>query len=117
QFIEKYTPNSIAKSQRYFFKQLDDNVFFLSLDSTLRSKEGNPGEILDSEIDEIIFDVLKKNVTERSTLLIGCHFPIISYENNFLASQEANWHEKHVWIKGAALKERIKNIPTNNTIW
>lgn len=116
-FIKKYEGTILKSTHRYFFKQLTDKFFFLSLDSTLKSIDGNPGAIDDSEIDEVIVDVLKKYLDEDSTLLIGCHFPIISYENNFLASQEPNWHEKHVWIKASGLYDRIKNIKIKNTIW
>ncbi|WP_395052401.1 metallophosphoesterase family protein [Flavobacterium sp.] len=116
-FITQFNSNVISYSDRYFLKKLDTNEFYLSIDSTLNSIKGKPGKISDSEIDEIISDVLRKNISESSTLLIGCHFPIISDEKNFLASEEDNWTENHVWINGTSLRERISNLKTLHTIW
>ena len=117
-FIKPYKGEIIYESERFFLKKLDeDNVFYLSIDSTLNSIQGRPGTISSAEIDEIISDVLRKHIGEASTLLIGCHFPIISDDRNFLASEEENWHENHVWTKGTPLRERISNLKTVNTVW
>jgi orotate phosphoribosyltransferase len=116
-FTKEFDVNIIASSDRYVLKKLDDNIYYLSIDSTLYSVSGKPGKIKDDELDEIVNDTLKNNLTENSTLLIGCHFPIISDENNFLASEEENWPENHVWINGASLRERISNLKTLHTIW
>lgn len=117
-FIEPYKGEVVFESDRCFLKKLGtENIFYISIDSTLKSVKGKPGTITSEEIDIIISDVLKKHLDENSILLIGCHFPIISDEGNFLASEEENWHENHVWIKGTALRERISNLKTLHTVW
>ncbi|MFC0778226.1 metallophosphoesterase [Flavobacterium sp. HJSW_4] len=117
-FIEPYEGEVLFKSDRCFLKKLGgENIFYISIDSTLNSENGKPGKITSGEVDEIISDVLKKHLNENSILLIGCHFPIISDDSNFLASEEENWHENHVWIKGTPLRERISNLKTLHTVW
>jgi 3',5'-cyclic AMP phosphodiesterase CpdA len=116
-FADNYGLGVTRKSDRYFLKRLEDNVFFLSLDSTLKSTSGKPGKLENSEIDELIADVLKPICTKETLLLIGCHFPIVSIPNNLLASEEEGWHDNHVWIGASHLQERISNIETFSTIW
>jgi orotate phosphoribosyltransferase len=116
-FVEEYNNNVIIKDKRFFLKKIDSETFFLSLDSTLYSSNGAPGNLDGEEIDIIIHDTLKAYLKENSTLLIGCHFPVTSDPNNFLSSEEPNWHENHVWIQASALNDRIKGITLKNTIW
>lgn len=68
------------------------------------------------EEDRLILKI-KEVVGENDLLLIGCHFPIISFDDNFLAGEEVDWHKNHVWIAGNSLRDRIKRLKTKSTIW
>jgi len=116
-FASAFDGEIAERTDRFLLKKVDEDTYFLSLDSTLRSTGGAPGKIDDSEIDAIVHDALKKHLNENSTLLIGCHFPITSDENNFLASEEPNWHANHVWTQAAGLHDRIKSLKFKNIIW
>ncbi len=116
EFVLPYNEDIINQEDYYTFKKLDTDIFYLSLDSTWKSIDGKPGIFNIHEEDKLIND-LRKHINQNSTLLIGCHFPIISYSNNFLAMEEVNWHENHIWIKGATLRDRVKNLNAKNTIW
>lgn len=111
-----FNSNYIKNSDHYFLSKLDNNTYFLSIDSSWRSNNGEPGELSISEEDEIV-NLIRNELDNTSTLLIGCHFPIISLDNNFLSVEEDDWHTRHVWIKGATLLDRLKSIQTRNTIW
>lgn len=115
-FRNKYISTYITDSENYFFTKLKEDVFFLSIDSTWNSKDGNPGVFSTSDEDSLI-ETLKEHINEKTTLLIGCHFPIVEFDNSFLAMEETNWHEKHLWIKGNTIRDRIKRLKTSNTIW
>lgn len=100
----------------YTLHKIADDILFLSVDSTYTSTDGKPGLLNTSEIDHLI-NSIKDLANNNSTLLIGCHFPIISYSDNFLASEEDDWHNKHVWLKGHGLHDRIKKLHLKNTLW
>lgn len=114
--VKEYSSNSKIENMHFFLDKLSENYFFLSLDSSWNSQNGAPGTMSQLEEDQII-EELRRNLTKESILLIGCHFPVLSYDNNFLASEETNWHENHVWIKASTLRDRIKRIETASTIW
>tara|TARA_R110002096_G_scaffold86990_3_gene199786 strand:- start:11108 stop:12715 length:1608 start_codon:yes stop_codon:yes gene_type:complete len=114
--VKEYSSNLQAENMHFFLNPLSENCFFLSLDSSWNSQNGAPGTLSQLEEDQII-EELRESLTLESTLLIGCHFPVLSYDNNFLASEEPNWHENHVWIKASTLRDRIKRIETANTVW
>lgn len=115
EFYKYYSSDYIEERNNYFIKQLESDVYFLSIDSSWRSLNGRPGEFSRAEEDDLIRS-LRTTLNCESTLLIGCHFPIF-HDSNFLALEEPDWHEKHVWIKGAAIRDRIKRLDLKNTIW
>lgn len=114
--VKEYSSNSQVENMHFFLDKLSENCFFLSLDSSWNSQNGAPGVFSQLEEDQII-EELRKNLNSDCTLLIGCHFPILSYDNNFLATEEPNWHENHVWIQASTLRDRIKRIETDSTVW
>jgi predicted MPP superfamily phosphohydrolase len=116
EFRDKFNSNHIVDSDNFYLTKLNENYYYLSIDSSWNSKNGAPGNFSTAEEDNLI-SVIKDNVNKDSHLLIGCHFPIISFDNNFLAGEETDWHENHIWIKGNSLRDRIKRIETRNTIW
>lgn len=116
EFCSKYNSTYVEYADHFFLTKLKDNIYFLSIDSTWNSSGGAPGEFSVSEEDKLI-KLISNKIDKNSTLLIGCHFPIISYDNNFLAGEETDWHNNHVWIKGNSLRDRIKRVNTKNTIW
>lgn len=115
-FCEKYNSTYVEYADYFFLTKLDSSTYFLSIDSTWNSANGVPGNFSISEEDKLI-SVVTNNIDNKSTLLIGCHYPIISYDNNFLAGEATDWHNNHVWIKGNSLRDRIKRVNTKNTIW
>lgn len=116
EFRNKYNTSFIEDADNYFLIKLNNDTYFLSIDSTWNSKNGAPGFFDTSEEDKLMMKV-KEVVHENDVLLIGCHFPIISFENNFLAGEEIDWHANHVWIAGNTLRDRIKKLKTKCTIW
>ncbi|MCU0323134.1 MAG: metallophosphoesterase [Chitinophagaceae bacterium] len=111
-----YNKSLIEDADNYFLIKLSSDTYYLSIDSTWNSKNGTPGFFEINEEDKLINSV-KENVKENDILLIGCHFPIISFDNNFLAGEESDWHANHVWIAGNTLRDRIKKLKTKCTIW
>lgn len=112
----RYNSNYEVNTNEYTLTKLDENAVFLSLDSTWNSSNGYPGVCLVSTADAII-ESLRTYTDSQSTILIGCHFPIISSDDNFLAGEEQNYHQKHVWIKANILRDRIKRLDVRNIIW
>lgn len=107
----------ITLHENYFtISNVKENIYYISLDCTWNSTSGKPGELQNSEIDHIV-NSLRDISSPDTTFLIGCHFPIISFPDNFLAGEETNWHENHVWIKANSLHDRIKRLTTKNIIW
>jgi hypothetical protein len=115
-FRDQFNSSYIKDEDNFFLSKLADNLFFLSVDSTWKSKGGSPGNFSIAEEDTLI-TTLNEYLDRESTLLISCHFPIISYDDNFLATEETGWHENHVWIQGSSLRDRIKRIQTKHTLW
>jgi orotate phosphoribosyltransferase/predicted MPP superfamily phosphohydrolase len=115
-FRNKYCKSFIEDEDNYFLILLSNDTYFLSIDSTWNSKNGAPGLFNTSEEDKLIRKV-KEIVKENDILLIGCHFPIISFDNNFLAGEESNWHSNHIWVAGNTLRDRLKKLKTKCTIW
>lgn len=116
EFRNKYQTTLIEDADNFFISKLSENTYFLSIDSTWNSKNGTPGIFTTSEEDKLIQKV-KDIVRGDDILLIGCHFPIISFDDNFLAGEEVDWHTNHVWIAGNSLRDRIKRLKTKYTIW
>lgn len=116
EFRDKFNSDHIVDSDHFYLTKLAENYFFLSIDSSWNSEGGAPGILRTAEEDQII-STIKENVDKDSHLLIGCHFPVISFENNFLAGEESDWHVNHIWIQANSLRDRIKRIETKNTIW
>ncbi len=116
EFRDKYNSTYVEEVDYFFLTKLDNNTYFLSIDSTWNSQEGAPGEFSVSEEDRLV-TLLNDSIENNATLLIGCHFPIISLDNNFLAGEDTDWHNNHIWIKGNSLRDRIKRVKTINTIW
>ena len=104
----------IVSSDRVSLKKLRENVFYLSIDSTLGSHlpalVGKPGKIEPKEIDFIVTDVIKKHVPVNAILLIGCHYPIVHFPNAFIEVDEPNWSEKHYWSQAQFLRSRINKM-------
>lgn len=115
-FRKKYIPTPISEGANYFLSKLDEDIFFLSIDSTWNSNDGTPGSFNTTEQDNLI-EALKNNTNEKTTLLIGCHFPIAPFDDSFLAMEEQNWHDNHHWSKGASLRDRIRRLAISNIIW
>jgi orotate phosphoribosyltransferase len=115
-FRNHFNSYLLKDGDNFYLSKLEDNLYFLSVDSTWRSKGGSPGKFSIPEEDTLIA-ALNEYLDEKSTLLIGCHFPIISIDDNFLAMEEPDWHENHVWIQASSLRDRIKRIQTKQTLW
>jgi len=116
EFRNKYSSTYEEDADNYFLIKLNDETYFLSIDSTWNSINGAPGKFSTSEEDKLV-NTINNKIKEDSTLLIGCHFPIISLDNNFLAGEETDWHNNHVWLSGNTLRDRIRRVKTKNTIW
>ena len=62
-FASNYSGEILEQNNRSFLKLIDDNTYFLSIDSTLGSNKknlrGKPGDITDEEIDIVINDIIK----------------------------------------------------------
>lgn len=114
--VKYFNPKFEVETDYFTINKINDSTIFLSLDSTWNSEGGNPGILSTPEVDKLINSILELT-DENSTILIGCHFPIISFSDNFLAFEEDNWHSKHSWIKGSELHDRIKRLHIKNTIW
>lgn len=115
-FRNYYISQFEIDDENYSISKIDDNTIFLSLDSTWNSLDGSPGETSVKIIDSLVYD-LRNITTQNTTLLIGCHFPIISFSDNFLASEEPDWHKNHVWIKANSLHDRLKRLDVYNIVW
>jgi len=115
-FRNKYNSTFVVEAEHFFLSKLDYNTYYLSIDSTWNSLNGSPGQLSVSEEDKLIAS-LNDNIENNDTLLIGCHFPIISFDSNFLAGEEMDWHNNHVWIKGNTLRDRIKRLNIKNIVW
>lgn len=120
-FLDAFNNKSIFKNKRFNLIQLENNVFYLSIDSTLGSHDsklqGKPGIIGQEEIDEIVSEVLREKIPANSLLLIGCHYPIIPFPSGLPADGEDNWEENHLWKAANALRTRINKIKSINKIW
>lgn len=116
EFRNKFNSIHIEDADNYFLTKLENNTYFLSIDSTWNSKNGAPGTFSVTEEDKLLSKI-NDNIDKNAILLIGCHFPIISFDNNFLAGEETDWHNNHVWINGSTLRDRIKRVKTKSTIW
>lgn len=121
EFVNDYSHNKIFENQRFSLVGIEDNVFYLSIDSTLGSHDsklqGKPGIILQTEIDEIVSDVIREKIPSSSLLLIGCHYPISTFPSGFVSDSEDNWEENHLWRSANALRSRINSIKSFSKIW
>ncbi len=115
-FCKKYNKNIEIIEDYFSISKINNFTYFISLDSTWNSIEGTPGEFTNYQIDKII-NSMRPLLNPEITFLIGCHFPIISLHDNFLAGEESNWHGNHVWIKANSLHDRIRRLKAKNIIW
>lgn len=120
-FVNSYNHNELYANQRFALIKIDESVYYLSVDSTLGSHEtkfrGKPGIINQKEIDDIVTDVIRERIPPSSLLLIGCHYPIISFPSGLAAEGEENWEENHLWKSAIPLRKRINNLKSLNKIW
>ncbi len=120
-FVNKYNHDKVFENQRFVLIKIEDCVYYLSIDSTLGSHDpklhGKPGVITQNEIDELITDVIREKIPSDSLLLIGCHYPIISFPSGLAHDGEDNWEENHLWKSANALRSRINNTKSLSKIW
>jgi orotate phosphoribosyltransferase len=112
---------SEKNNERGSLSRIEENLFFLSIDSTLGSHheklKGKPGNISDEEIDIIVNDFVKDSVPSGSVLLIGCHYPIEMFPDSVGYSSEDDWTANHFWAKAAHLRNRINAQRGLKKIW
>lgn len=112
---------SYKSNQRASISKVEENLFFLSIDSTLGSHEdnlkGKPGNIGDEEIDIIVNDFVKDVIPSGSVLLIGCHYPIEMFPDSVGYASEDDWATNHFWAKAAHLRNRINSQKGLKKIW
>lgn len=120
-FVKSFHHKILFENQRFNLIELEKSVFYLSIDSTLGSHDsklqGKPGIIRQEEIDEIVSEIIREKIPANSLLLIGCHYPIISFPSGLPADGEDNWEENHLWKSANALRKRINNTKSINKIW
>jgi orotate phosphoribosyltransferase-like protein len=116
EFRNHFSKNFAIERENFTIEKIDEQNIYLAIDSTWNSQHGMPGEFSVSEVDDLI-KCIRETTDANSNLLIGCHFPIISYNDNFLAGEETGWHENHIWIKGNTLRDRLKRLELKNIIW
>ncbi|MCA0447991.1 MAG: metallophosphoesterase [Bacteroidetes bacterium] len=120
-FVQSFNQNVIYKNQRIVLIEITTNVFYLSIDATLGSHDsklqGKPGIITQTEIDEILSEVIHEKIPVDSLLLIGCHYPIINFPSGLPGHGEDTWEENHLWKSANALRTRINNIKSITKIW
>jgi orotate phosphoribosyltransferase len=120
-YSSQYNATVITSNDRASLEKLDSGIYYLSLDSTLGSqlpdRKGKPGNISEEEVDIIVNDILRENIPENNTLLIGCHYPIEVFPNSLGGVSEENWSDKHQWSQAGFLRSRINNIPNVLKIW
>ena len=119
-FSEKYVLGDIiTKNDRFSLSKVNEEVYFLSIDSTLGSKGENiPGEISIQEIDIIVNDIVLDSVPGNSLLLIGSHFPMYINSRYKLLSEDLRWVEKHYWSQANLLVNRVIDVrKVGQTVW
>lgn len=120
-FTRSFKQKTIFENQRIKLVESENDVYYLSIDSTLGSHspkiKGKPGVIKQEEIDEIVSKVLREKLPANSLLLIGCHYPIVAFPSGLPADGENNWEENHLWKSANALRTRINKIKSINKIW
>lgn len=65
-----------------------------------------PGPLSDAERDEIMHWV-KQIRSPQELLVVGTHYSPEEPANNPAPDEEPNWHSRHIWSAGKALKGRI----------
>lgn len=99
----------IHSEERFSLSKMAENVFFLSIDSTLGRTTNKPGKISDQEINRMISTLKDAGLNHPSNLLIiATHYPLTVFEN-FLFPDVDGWFDHHFWRSGGLIYERIKN--------
>jgi hypothetical protein len=121
EFVKTYNHTKLFENQRFSLIKIDEKIYYFSIDSTLGSHKaelrGKPGIITQEEIDEIITDAIREIIPQYSLLLIGCHYPIISFPSGLAPEGEDDWEENHLWKSGIRLRSRINNLKSITKIW
>lgn len=116
----KHSGNPIANHNDFATLYCLNNQYFLTLDSTFKSKGLTKPGILDvKDIDECIKMLRDNNVSEDRALFILSHFPFIEISGTISAIEEPEWYDKHIWKSAFALRKRIeaiRNPAKNNTV-
>lgn len=112
---------SVKSIERAELIQPVEGLWCLMIDATRGSKgEDHPGNLDNSEADTLM-QWIKNDVRREDTLIIGVHYPVhnlMGEESLFDEPEDPYWHTRHIWGRGAILKERIrKKAVRPQTIW
>lgn len=98
----------LFREPRFTLCKLNDNVFFLSLDSTLNRTANQPGKLTKEENRRIIHALKESNANHPdNVLIVGSHYPMAAF---FKYPDEDGWFDKHVWKSASHLRYEIQSF-------
>ncbi|HVG33127.1 MAG TPA: metallophosphoesterase [Pyrinomonadaceae bacterium] len=106
--------NAIQENKRAALCKLADGLSCLMIDATLvvdsttvKPAQDTPGDLTEEEADDLMEWI--KPLPKEEVLIIGSHFPVhdLMVRNAPFDEDEPDWAKRHVWQRGALLRERL----------
>lgn len=114
-FAKKFAnKNAVKENDRAALCKLGEGLSCLMIDATLvvdstiiKPANDTPGDLTESEVDELMSWITA--LPEGEVLIIGSHYPVhdLMVRNAPFEEDEPNWANRHVWFRGAMLRERL----------
>lgn len=95
--------------------KLTEDIYFLSVDATINSKNDPPGSLRVDELDEIAKVLNDDNFLPKGKLLvIGVHYSVQRFPGEVLFEET----DDSYWFDGSKLRDRISSISSSeHTLW
>jgi predicted phosphodiesterase len=114
-FARNFANNNIVQANdRAVLCTMADGLSCLMIDATLvvdstviKPAQDMPGDLTEAEADTLMDWI--KTLPKEEVLIIGSHFPVHDLMVRYAPfdENEPRWAERHVWYRGALLRERI----------
>ena len=120
EFSNRFSSGKVVNSsKRATLLAYDGDIFCLMLDGTLGSPETDAPGTLDLAVTDQLISEFIRPVPEDKVLVIGSHYPISPFPDDFAQRMEGpEYLKRHFWSDAILLKKRVKDLRVSApTLW
>lgn len=118
-FVDNYANgySKIVDGDFFTISKLNDEVVFISLDSTYKRESDSPGILAEEDINKLIIAIELNKINDFESVIFASHYPLTHFPL-FPFPEKNNWYDEHFWKSGSFLRVRIEEVLFNTRkVW